>query len=64
MKNKILMIAAGLVLSASCLAIGTTLFMDAANAALAIRLMSVSGFLGLGSIGLFFVGLAFPRDSQ
>lgn len=64
MKNKILIIAAGLVLAASVLAISTTLFIEASNAELSIRLMAVSGFLGLGSIGMFFVGLAFPKEQK
>ena len=64
MKKKILITSGSLTLMATLLAIGTTLFVDDTSVGMAVRLMSVSGFLGLGSIGLFFAGLAYPKDKN
>lgn len=62
MKNSILIVSAVLVGLATTLGIMTTILAN--NEASAIRAFTVAGILGLGSIGLFFVGLALPRDAS
>lgn len=61
-KSAILTVSAMLVVLASSTGIlNATLVSDAEIAA---RIGAISLFLGLGSIGLFFVGLAFPSNVQ
>jgi hypothetical protein len=60
MKNKVLIASAALVGAATILGVGTTLLVE--DLLLITKLGSASAILGLGSIGLFFVGLAYPRD--
>lgn len=60
MKNKILIGSASLVVGASMLGILTALL--ASDPVIITRLSTVSGILGLGSVGLFFVGLVFPKQ--
>ncbi len=60
MKNKILTMAAVLVGLATILGIGTAGFAHSPETI--TRLTSVCAILGTGSIGLFFVGLAFPKE--
>ena len=60
MKKNVLIGSASLVILATSVATGTLLF--SSNTEHIGRLMSVSGVLGLGSIGLFFVGLALRNE--
>jgi hypothetical protein len=59
-KSSILLTSGGLVLAATTLGIGTALFGH--NPETMVRLTTVASILGTGSIGLFFVGLAFPKQ--
>jgi len=59
MKKKILNIAAILVALATLNALGTVFF--ARDAEFILRSTGCSYILGLGSIGLFFIGLAYPK---
>lgn len=61
MKNKILLTSAGLIGLATSTGIGTALL--ASNPVTITRLTTVASILGVGSIGLFFVGLAFPKNN-
>lgn len=61
-KSSILLMSAALVLSATGLGIATALFGH--DPQTMIRLTTVASILGTGSIGLFFVGLAFPRQEE
>ena len=58
-KNSILLGSGALVVVATALGIGTTLLGH--NPETVVRLLTVASILGTGSIGLFFVGLAFPK---
>lgn len=58
-KSSILLTSGALVLSATGLGIATALFGH--NPETMVRLTTVASILGTGSIGLFFVGLAFPK---
>ena len=58
-KTSILLSSAALVLGATTLGIGVALF--GTNPETMVRLTTVASILGTGSIGLFFVGLAFPK---
>lgn len=58
-KTKILLTSGALVLAATTLGIATALF--GTNHEQILRLTTVASILGTGSIGLFFVGLAFPK---
>jgi len=58
-KSYVLLTSAALVLGATTLGIGTALFGH--NPESIVRLTTVASILGTGSIGLFFVGLAFPK---
>lgn len=60
MKTKILLGAGALVLSATTLGVSTALFVKSPE--LLVRFTTVASILGTGSIGLFFVGLAFPKE--
>ena len=62
MKNKILTSAAGLVASATILGVSTALF--AVDPTMIARLSSVGGILVVGSMGLFFVGLVYPKGEK
>ena len=59
MKNKLLLGSAGCVVIATSSSILTSLFCD--NPELILRMTGVNTTLIIGSIGLFFVGLAFPK---
>lgn len=60
MKKKILISAASLVAAATLLGIATALF--GKDPELIVRLTTVASILGTGSVGLFFIGLAFPKE--
>lgn len=60
MKNKILTTAAGLVGIATVSGVITALTVT--NPETITRLSSASGVLALGSVGLFFIGLVFPKN--
>lgn len=60
MKKKILLGSAALVSSATILGIGTALFSH--DPGFATRLAAVGYILVTGSVGLFFVGLVFPKE--
>lgn len=60
MKNKILTVAAGLVGVATFGGVVTALTVTSPE--LIARFSSASGILALGSVGLFFVGLAYPKN--
>jgi hypothetical protein len=60
-KTGILTTAAILVLSATTL--GTAVALLGKDTESLFRLYAVASVLGTGSIGLFFVGLAFPRET-
>lgn len=59
-KTTILLTSGGLVLGATTTALGAALF--ASDPSIIARTTMVATILGLGSIGLFFVGLAFPKE--
>lgn len=59
MKSKLLLTAAGSVGAATITGISTALLVT--DPVLAARLTSVAGVFVLASIGLFFIGLAFPK---
>ena len=60
MKKKILLVSAGLVSSATVLGVITTLFSH--NPESAMRFATIAYILITGSVGLFFVGLAYPKE--
>lgn len=60
MKNKILLTSAGFVITATVSSVLTALLFT--DPAFAIRMTGVNTTLIVGSIGLFFVGLAFPKE--
>lgn len=62
MKNAILLMSGTLVLAATTTGLTTTLL--ASDPGTIARMSAVAGILGLGSIGLFFVGLAFPQQQK
>jgi len=59
-KNKVLGLAALLVVAACIVAISTTLL--ASNPQQLYKLMTVAGILTTGSIGLFFIGAVTPKE--
>ena len=59
MKTQILLTSGGLVLAATTTGLCTALF--ASDPSIIARATTVASIFGLGSIGLFFVGLAFPK---
>ena len=61
MKKKILLASAGLVAIAISVGIPTALFCH--NPELAVRLSTVGYILVTGSMGQFFVGLAYPKEA-
>lgn len=60
-KSGVLTGAATLVVTATVIGVITALV--GRDSELVIRLTSAAGVLGLGSIGMFFVGLAYPRQA-
>lgn len=62
MKNKILSFSAILVIMATTVSLGTTTL--ASDPELILRMTGVAYTLGLGSIGLFFVGWVFPKEDK
>lgn len=60
-KTTILLTSAALVGIATTTGLGTALF--ATDPQVIGRATMVAGIFGLGSIGLFFVGLAFPKEA-
>lgn len=60
MKTKILLTSAGFIGLATTLGVGTALL--GSDPVTITRLTTVSSIFGLASIGLFFVGLAFPKN--
>lgn len=61
MKQNILLTSGGLVLAATLVGLSTALF--ASDPSYIARATTVASIFGLGSIGLFFVGLAFPKEA-
>lgn len=59
-KTNILLTSGALVIAATTLGVLTAMFGNDAHTI--VRLTTISGILGTGSIGLFFVGLAFPKE--
>lgn len=62
MKNKILLSSASLVVLAAILGIGNALY--GTDPETIVRLSTVTGILVGGSMGLFFVGLAYPKENS
>lgn len=60
MKQQILQGSVGLVIAAST--VGTLAALIGTDAVIITKLVSVASVLGLGSIGLFFIGLVYPKD--
>lgn len=60
MKQNILLTAGAFVLAATLTGLGTALF--AHDPQFIARATTVASIFGLGSMGLFFVGLAFPKQ--
>lgn len=59
-KKHVLTVSLSSAALASLIAICTTVAADSPNTA--TRAMAVAGFVGLLSVGSFFVGLAFPKE--
>ena len=62
MKNNILNTSAGLVLGGVVLSIGSAIFSSSPETL--VRITGVSTTLIVGSIGLFFVGLVYPKEEK
>lgn len=62
MKNKILLCSAVFVIIATASSVLVSLF--SSDPELALRMTGVNTTLIIGSIGLFFVGLAYPREDR
>lgn len=60
MKTQILLTSGALVLLATTVGLATAVFGHDPNTI--ARATTVASIFGLGSVGLFFVGLAFPRQ--